>query len=188
MAATDAGRLEGTMTALAGGQLAVPLVEVPGRQIGDWNVAELGEDDGLGRPPGVVESPGGPAPGLAVAQPFLDQGADGRRRVRGAQVVVQFLLSRPQLSPRFRLVLGLDGLGPLPGVTRHRVGADEDTEAPGAWASSLNRPCTLGSSRWPGRWPHAGNTDQREAKGARRGARAAESDSLLMRSIQVRCA
>ena len=95
MVATDAGRLEGTSTTFAGGQLAVPLVEVPGRQLGDRHVAELGEDDGFGRPPGVVERSGGPAPGLAVAQPFLDEGADGRRRVRGNPIVVQFLLPRP---------------------------------------------------------------------------------------------
>ena len=95
MVSTDAGRLEGTGTAFAGGQLAVPLVEVPGRQVGDRHVAELGENDGFGRPPGVVEGPGGPAPGLAVAQPFLNQGADGRRRVSGLPGVLQFLLPRP---------------------------------------------------------------------------------------------
>ncbi len=102
MVAADAGRLERTVTALTGGQLAVPLVEVPGRQLGDRDVAELGVDDGLGRPPGVVERPGGPAPGLAVAQPFLDEGADGGGRVRGAPVRRPTPSATPAAPPALR--------------------------------------------------------------------------------------
>ncbi len=155
MVSTDAGRLQRPVPPLARRQLPVPLVEVPGRQLADRDVTELGEDGRLGRPSGVMEGPRSTAPCLAVAEPLLDQGADGRRRVRGDPVVVQFLLPRPERRPGFGLVLGLDGLGALPGVPGDRVGSDKHAEAPRPRASLLNRPCTLGSSRRPGRWSAA---------------------------------
>jgi hypothetical protein len=54
MVAADARRIKGTVPSLSG-RLPVPPVEVPGRQLSDWDVAELGKDGCLGRSSGVVE-------------------------------------------------------------------------------------------------------------------------------------
>jgi len=86
-------------------------------------------------PAGTGQDGQGQEPALRGCDPALPSGRPGRAR---------------------RSALRGGGPGPLSGVSRHRVGADEDTEAPGARASLLNRPCTLGSSRWPGLWPLRG--------------------------------
>ncbi len=153
---TDAGWLEGTAPALAPRQLLVPLVEVPGHQLSDRDVAELGEDGRFGRAPGVVEGPRGTASCLTAAEPFFGQGSDGHRRVRGDPVVVQFLLPGSQGCPGFGLVLGLDGLGSLPRVSGNRIGADEDALSAGLAAEPTLYPWVVSKAWSVVRRSHAG--------------------------------
>ncbi len=159
------------------------LVEVPGRQVPEGDVAQGREDDCLGRPPRLVEGLRCPAPGLGVGEPLLHQGADRRRGTRGldgGHLVPEVVQRLAGLG----LVLRLHGPGHLAAMAGRRVGPDEDPETVAAFVEPLDRSCTLGPTPLtdPGLFlsDHEGTMGRMWAEAARRGARAAESDSLLM--------
>jgi hypothetical protein len=70
---SNAGGLECVLRSFADTQFPVPLVEVAGSEIGDWQVTEFREDDRVRRPSGVVEGSRRQTSGLAVAEPFVDE-------------------------------------------------------------------------------------------------------------------
>ena len=152
---TDAGRLECPRTPDARSQLSVPLVELSGGELCDPEIAELGEDDRLGRAPGIVESSRGAPPSVAVPEPFVDQLADGDVACLNGFGLIELLLPLAKSPLRFGLVLGVDVLADLSWPTGRRIRTGEDTELPSARASLSNRSGTLGSSRSPGVLAHA---------------------------------
>jgi len=167
----------------AGGRLALPLVEVPRGRIGDLHASGLGEDDRFHWSAGVVERPRGTAPRFAVDHTFVGQvpnrdagpsGLDGVRHGRHGP------LPRLELPPGPGLVPFLDGGCDLDEATGRGVGSDEDPQLPGTPASLVDRSCTHGAPERLGPCLLQWRTWNIEWDGGtKRGARAAESDSLI---------
>ncbi len=147
-----------------------------------------GHPRGLGRwPPLPTAGPRAglrsPLSGFGAGQPFQHWGSDGgggTRGLDGGHLVPEAVQRLAGLG----LVLRLHGPGHLAGIAGHRIGAVEDPEPVAASVEPLDRSCTLGPSPLTDpdlfRSNRERNMGWREAEAARRGARAAESDSLLM--------
>ena len=126
--APDSRRGQCPLPPLARAELAVQLVEVPGREVTERHVPELGGEDRVDRPPGLLKGPRRPAPGLGVLDPLVQgRGHGGARAVLGLgaglapEVLEERLRHRPILRP--------DDPGDLAGVAGDRVGPGEEPQA-----------------------------------------------------------